>query len=151
MAQQQLLLLSDVDDLGRSGDIVTVRPGFARNFLLPKKKAVVADKFTLRLQTKLKEQRSVQAAEDKKLSEELAARINGQEFTISVKVDPEGHLYGSVSGSDIANLINSQGFNIEKKQVALPHPIKALGTFEVALKLPEGVLASVNLQVVSET
>ena len=75
--RNQLLLLEDVDDLGRSGDIVSVKPGFARNFLVPQKKAVVADKFTLRMQAKLKEERSKRAELDRNESEELAKKIEG--------------------------------------------------------------------------
>lgn len=150
MAPQQLLLIEDVDDLGRSGDLVNVKPGFARNFLLPQKKAVVADKFTLRMQEKLKAERSKQAAADKQEAETLAAKINGSEFTITVKVDPEGHLYGSVSVVDVVKVLLEQGYMIEKKNVVLPQHIKALGTYDIALKLKESVPAAIKFHVVSE-
>src|SRR5689334_18731387 len=96
----QLLLLDDVDELGRSGDVVAVKPGYARNFLLPKKKGVMANKHTLRMQAKLKEERAKQAEIDRREAEELAARMTGIELNIVVKVDPEGHMYGSVSALD---------------------------------------------------
>ncbi|HSX11933.1 MAG TPA: 50S ribosomal protein L9, partial [Rhabdochlamydiaceae bacterium] len=86
--KNQLLLVEDVDDLGRSGDVVSVKPGFARNFLIPQKKAVVATKGTLRMQERLKEERAQKAIVDKKEAEEFAARIEGMVLTTTVKVDP---------------------------------------------------------------
>jgi len=147
---QQLLLLEDVDALGRSGDVVTVKPGYARNFLLPKKIAVVASKQTLRMQARLKEERAKQAEIDRQASEELAARMQGTRLEIVVKVDPEGHMYGSVSAADIAQLFADQGVVIEKKYVVLPQPIKALGTHNLNLKLKEGVIMPFILQVNSD-
>jgi len=146
----QLLLIEDVDDLGRSGDVVSVKPGYARNYLLPKKKAVVADKHTLRMQAKLKEERAKRAVVDKKEAEELAERINGMLLSIEVKVDPEGHLYGSVGASDIIRLFDEQGISLERRNVILPHPIKELGVHPISLKLKESVPASFSLKVYSD-
>lgn len=148
--KNQLLLIKDVDDLGRSGDIVSVKPGYARNFLLPKKKAVIADKFTLRLQSKLKSERLKQAESDRKEAELLAQKIEGMVLSVEVKVDPDGHMYGSVSSLDIARLFQAQGFKVEKKHVVLVHPIKALGEHPIQLKLQEGVPASAVLHIVVE-
>lgn len=146
----QLLLIQDVDDLGRSGDIVSVKPGYARNFLLPQKKAVIADKFTLRMQARLQDERKQQAAVDKTASEELAARILGLVVTIHVKVDPDGHMYGSVSAQDIVRLLGEQGVSLERKNVVLPQPIKLLGSHPIHLRLKEGIPAQIQLDVVSE-
>ena len=149
--KNQLLLIEDIDDLGRSGEVVSVKPGFARNFLLPQKKAVVADKHTLRLQEKLREERAKRAVVDKKEAEELSEKLNGMTLTIEVKVDPEGHMYGSVSATDIIHLFAKEGVELERKNIVLPHPIKALGVHQLTLKLKEGVPAAVTLQVLSET
>lgn len=147
----QLLLIEDVDDLGRSGDVVSVKPGYARNFLVPQKKAVVADKFTLRLQARLKEERAKRAEIDKKDAEFLAERISGTVLEITVKVDPEGHMYGSVTTTDIARLFQeNQGIIIEKRNVLLAHPIKAIGDHTINLRLKEGVPASFTLTVKSD-
>ena len=145
-----LLLIEDVDDLGRSGDVVTVKPGYARNFLLPQKKAVVADKFTLRMQARLQEERAKRAAVDRKDAEVLAERISAKVMEITVKVDPEGHMYGSVSALDIVHLFEEEGISLEKKSVLLAHPIKSLGRHQVSLRLKEGVPASFTLQVNSD-
>ena len=148
--QNQLLLLEDVAHLGRSGDLVTVKPGYARNFLIPQKKAVVADKFALRLQARLMEERKKQAELDRVEAENYASRIAALEFTIEVKVDPDGKLYGSVGTVDIVKLLEKEGITIEKSQVVLAHPIKVLGVYKIDLKLKEGVTASFSLQVNSD-
>jgi large subunit ribosomal protein L9 len=149
--RNQLLLLSDVDDLGRSGDVVSVKPGYARNFLIPQKKAVVADKFTLRMQAKLKEERAKQAEIDRKESEGLAKKIEGMSLEIRVKVDPDGHMYGSVTQMDIIRLLADLGIPLERRNVLLAHPIKSLGVQTIQLKLKEGVPSQFVLKVVSET
>lgn len=148
--ENKLLLLEDVVNLGRSGDIVTVKPGYARNFLLPKKKAVVASKSALRLRARLVEERQKKAAEDRAQAEELAARIAAVSFSIEVKIDPEGHLYGSVSAADVVKLLEAEGMIIEKGQVALEHPIKTLGEHKVQLKLNEGVVGELTLTVIGD-
>lgn len=146
----QLLLVEDVDDLGRSGDVVKVKPGYARNFLLPRKKAVIAGKHTLRMQAKLKEERAKLAEVDKKEAEVLSRQIEPMALSITVKVDPEGHMYGSVSATDIVGLFEKEGIRLEKRNVVLPHPIKELGVHKVNLKLKEGVPATFTLNVESD-
>src|ERR1700722_6063765 len=113
--RNQLLLIEDVEDLGRSGDVVSVKPGYCRNFLLPQKKAVVADKFTLRMQARLKEERAKRAESDRKDAEEVSRKIEGMVLAIEVKVDPDGHMYGSVSAMDIVRLLEKEGIVIEKR------------------------------------
>jgi large subunit ribosomal protein L9 len=136
--------------LGRSGEVVSVKSGYARNFLFPQKFAVYADKNTLRMQAKLQEKRAVKAVEDKKASEELAKVLDGKVLTIHVKVDPENHMYGSVGHTDIIHLFEKEGYKIEKSAVVLKHPIKELGVHELVLKLKEGVIASYVLKVIAE-
>lgn len=148
--QNQLLLIQDVEDLGRSGDVVKVKPGYARNFLLPQKKAVVADRFTLRLQSKLKEERIKQASVDKQEAELLANQLHGKVLVTEVKVDPDGHMYGSVAAIDLVRLFAEEQIILEKKNVVLPHPIKALGEYPITLRLKEGVPAEITLHVVAE-
>lgn len=146
-----LLLIEDVEDLGRSGDVVKVKPGYARNFLLPRGVAVVADRNALRRQEKLKEERRVKAVQDKTESEQLAKVLETLTLETHVKVDQEGHMYGSVSALDIAHLLQEKHrIAVEKRYVQLKHPIKATGTYTIELKLKEGVAAAVNLNVVPE-
>jgi large subunit ribosomal protein L9 len=146
----KLLLLEDVDELGRSGDIVSVRPGYARNFLLPGKKALIADANALRKQKQLQEARAKQAIVDRQQSDALAARIQGTSIETEVKVDPEGHMYGSVSAHDVVLLLAKEKIEIEKKSVRLAHPIKATGVHEIELRLKEGVICSFKLKIIPE-
>lgn len=148
--KNQLLLIHDVDDLGRSGDLVTVKPGFARNFLIPQKKAVFATKGTLRMQEKLREERAKQAVVDKKDAEELAERVNGLTIKTTVKIDPEGHMYGSVTVYEILELLKKEGIELERRNIVLPQPIKELGAREINLKLKEGVPAKFTLKILAE-
>lgn len=147
----QLLLIEDVEDLGRSGDVVSVKPGYARNFILPKGLGIIADKNALRMQVRLQEERQKRAAEDRSEAEALAKVIEGATLTAVVKVDAEGHMYGSVASLDIVHLMQEQkSLLIEKKNVQLKHPIKTTGVHQIPLRLKEGVEASFTLKVISE-
>lgn len=148
----QYLLLEDVEGLGHSGEIVkNVKPGYVRNFLLPKKLVVIADKRTIRLQEKLKEERQKRRILDKQESDALAARVEGVLLTQVVKVDHDGHMYGSVSVADIVQLLKDHAqVEVEKKNIQLKHAIKTTGVHAIPLKLKEGVTASFNLKVISE-
>jgi len=148
--KQQLLLLEDVEDLGKVGDLVTVKSGFARNFLLPKRMGVVADKNTLKRQEKLQEERKKRALIDRKQSEEIAEKLKNIILKTEVKVDPEGKMYGSVSTGDIATLLKEEGFEIEKKQIKLPKPIKDTGVHNILILLKEDVEAEVSLSIKPE-
>lgn len=151
MANSKLLLIHDVEDLGRSGDIVGVRPGYARNFLLPKKLAVIANAHALKMQTRLQEERLKRAAADKQQSEQLAVAMEGLTVTTTVKVDHEGHMYGSVSAADIVHLIQEQaGFQLDKHSIQLKHAIKEVGVFELPIKLKEGITSKVVVKVIPE-
>lgn len=147
----KLLLIEDVEDLGRSGDIVSVRPGFARNFLLPKKYAIIADKGALRQQARLQEERNKKAVLDKQESESTAQILENVHLTTIVKVDHEGHMYGSVSSHDIVELLKNQAnIELEKRTITLKHPIKETGVHTIAIKLKEGVVSSLTLKVIPE-
>ncbi len=148
----KLLLVQDVLDLGRSGEIVSVKPGYARNFLLPKQLAVVANKGTLRMQARLQEERQKKALEERKEANEVAQRLEGVTIEKVVKVDPEGHLYGSVTVAEIIDLIKaSHNVSLEKKTIVLKHPIKTLGEHVIELKLHDEVKSQITLNVVKET
>lgn len=149
--QNKLLLLDDVDGLGRKGDVVTARPGYIRNFLLPQKKAIVADTHALRMQARLQEERRKQADIDKQESERIAGGMEGLTISVTVKVDHDGHMYGSVSALDITRLLEEQAnLTLEKKMVQLHHPIKETGVHTIKIKLKEGIGSSVTLKVIPE-
>ncbi|WP_316356488.1 50S ribosomal protein L9 [Candidatus Neptunichlamydia sp. REUL1] len=151
-AKTQLLLLEDVINLGRKGELASAKPGFVRNYLLPQKKAVIADKRTIRMQEQLQVERAAQSAKDKKDSQALAARLKEKTLTTKVKNDSQGHLYGSVASSDIVKILEEQeSVTIERKNVILPKPFKTVGTFDVHLRLKEDVAATFKLKIEGET
>lgn len=148
--KQQLLLLKDVDGLGKKGEVVTAKPGFIRNFLLPQGYAVAASSNMLRKQERLKAERAEQAVIDKKESEALAKTLEGMILETRVKVDPEGHMYGSVSAADIALLFQEQGMPVDKKYIQVTKPIKVTGVHTIALHLKEDVKVSFKLNIIPE-
>lgn len=148
--KQQLLLLEDVDGLGRKGEVVSAKPGYVRNFLLPRGVAIVASPNTLRKQERLRDEREKQAVVDRQESEFLVQKLEGLTLEIKVKVDPEGHMYGSVSAMDVMHLFESHGFPIEKKYIQLTRPIKETGVHKISLKLKEGIPATCQLTIIPE-
>lgn len=151
MNRPQYLLLKDVEGLGRSGDLVTAKPGFINNYLEPQAKAVRADKRTIRMQARLQEERAKQAEIDRKISLEVAEKVKELVIEHRVKVDTEGHMYGSVSTADISSLLADQGIELNKKHIRIQQPIKDTGIHMVTLKLKEGVDAILKLKVLSES
>jgi large subunit ribosomal protein L9 len=148
--KQQLLLLEDVDSLGQKGEIVSAKPGYMRNFLLPRGFAVVATPNMLRKQERLRSERAQQAVVDRQESETLAQKIEGISLDINVKVDPEGHMYGSVSANDVVDLFKEKGFELERKNVQLNKPLKITGIHPLVIKLKEGVTARCQLNIIPE-
>ena len=142
-----ILLLEDLRNYGRKGDLARVAPGFARNFLLPEGKALLATPSTIKMQANLKKERDEQAKKDKVESEKLADSLKGRQFTTVVKVDNDGHMYGSVTSKDIVVLLFNEGVTLDKKYVALHLPIKTLGTHTISLKLPENVLCDIFIEI----
>ncbi len=148
--RRQLLLLEDVDGLGRSGDLAYAKPGFVRNYLMPRKLAVVADKHTLRMRERLQKTRQERAIGDKKEAEEVAKRICDRTLEIEVKVDPDGHMYGSVSTLDLVHLFKKEGIELERKNFLLPQAIKELGEHSIKMRLKEDIPAEFKLLIKSD-
>jgi large subunit ribosomal protein L9 len=148
--KQQLLLLEDVESLGKKGEIVSAKPGYVRNYLLPKGYAVVASPNTIRKQERLRKERQQQALVDRREAEALAREIEGLTIETRVKVDPEGHMYGSVSAADIAQLFQEQGIPLDRKNVLVTRPIKKTGSHPLSIRLKEEVLASCTLLILAE-
>jgi len=148
---KKLLLIKDVKDLGRAGQIVSVKSGYARNRLIPIKAAIELDKNALSMQARLQEQRAQQAIADKKDAEILAEKLNGKVVKTFVKVDHDGNMYGSVSANDIVKLLEEQhSIQLDKQIISLKHPVKETGLTEISLKLPEGISGTLMLKVMAE-
>ena len=151
MAMSKVLLIEDVDHLGRKGDLATVKPGYSYNYLLPQGFALIADKAALRRQARLQEERRLKAEEEKREADEMAARLNGETVEVEVKIDHEGRMYGSVTVLDLINLLKLKtGIQLEKKMVQLKTAIKEIGVFEIPLRLKEGVEALIQLKILPE-
>ncbi|MDN3506891.1 MAG: 50S ribosomal protein L9 [Simkaniaceae bacterium] len=149
--KNQILLLDDVYGLGRKGEIVSAKPGYIRNFLIPSKKGVAAEKHLVRLQEKLKKERAEQSVSDKKEAEGLAKELIGKTLSAVVKIDAGGHMYGSIGAQEVVNLLKEQlNVALEKRSVVLPKGIKKLGSYEVELKLKENVPATIALEIKAE-
>lgn len=147
----KLLLIEDVENLGRSGDLVSVKPGFARNFLLPQGFAIPATKQALNMRKRLQEEREKKAIEDKAEAETIVGKLTDAVLTFIVKVDHEGHMYGSVTTADIVHqLAEKHNVHLEKRQIVLKHPVKELGVYTIPVKLKEGIMGSFSLKVISE-
>ncbi|MCP5492648.1 MAG: 50S ribosomal protein L9 [Chlamydiales bacterium] len=148
---QELLLLHDVRNLGRKGEIISgAKPGFVRNFLIPQGFAVMADKRTIRMQERLKEERRVQSEADRKEAKNIANNLKDKTFRHVVKADGQGHLYGSVSAQDIVEILAAEGVTIERKMVLIGQPIRKLGIHTIPLRLKEDVEAHFSLRVEDE-
>jgi len=143
----QVILLERVAKLGQMGDVVTVRDGYARNFLLPQKKALWASEANVKAFEGQKAQLEARNLETKKEAEALASRLDGQQFVVIRSASDGGALYGSVSTRDAAEAASEAGFTVERRQVALAAPIKELGLHEVVITLHPEVDARIKLNV----
>lgn len=143
----QVILLERVAKLGQMGDIVTVRDGYARNYLLPQKKALWASEANVSKFEAGKAQLEARNLETRKEAEAMAARLNGQQFVIIRQASDGGALYGSVNPRDAAEAAGEAGFAIDKRQVSLIAPIKELGVHKVAVSLHPEVEAVIEINV----
>lgn len=145
---KEVLLIQDVEGLGRQGEIVKVADGYARNFLIPKQKAEPVNAASQKRLAKLVADRE---AIDKIASDEgekLVARLEGVSVNITAKASEDKKLYGSVSTADIAEALQAQGVDINKNSIQLEAPIKELGAFDVTIKVHGDLTATVKVWVV---
>ena len=150
MAQTEILLLEKVDNLGTEGDVVKVRPGYARNFLLPKGIAVPLNQANKKRLDALKIARAAREADELQNAQEVAAKIEGLSIAIAVKTGSGGKLFGSVTSQQIIDKVSEKGFSLDKKHFNHFSPIKSLGQAIVSLSLSKEVSAELKVEVVSE-
>ena len=143
----QVILLERVAKLGQMGDVVTVKDGYARNFLLPQKKALWASDTNIKQFETEKSQLEARNLETKKEAEALAEKLDGQRFTVIRSASDGGLLYGSVSTRDAADAATESGFSLDRKQVVLLAPIKELGIHFVSVLLHPEVESTIELNV----
>jgi len=146
----EILLLKDVENVGGEGEIVRVADGYARNYLIPKKKAVKAGKGAVDIQKSLQRRIIVRAEAELAECQGLAERIGSLSCTISAKVGEDEKLFGSVTTADVAEALRREGIEIDRKKIVLESPIKSLGIYSVTIRLHPEVGATLKLWVVKE-
>jgi large subunit ribosomal protein L9 len=146
----EIILREKVETLGVKGDVVRVSDGYARNFLLPKKLAVLATPANIRQIEQEKAAAVRREAIEKREAELLADQLSKVSLSLARKAGENDVLYGSVTSMDIAEALESKGFSVDKRKIALEEPIRSLGTFEVPIKLHRDVTALIGLVVSKE-
>lgn len=146
----EVILRQAVENLGKPGDVVKVKNGYARNYLLPHNLAYEATPGNLK---RIQQERDrLEAAENQRrgTAQELATKLEQVSLTFSARVGEEGKLFGSVTGADIAQQLEQQGFHIEKRQIDLHEPIKALGVYRVPVRLHADVKPEIRVWVIKQ-
>ena len=146
----EVILREHIENLGRRGEIVKVAEGYARNYLLPRKLALVVNEGNKRQIEREKKIADVREMEEKSAAEAVAQRLGQLEIEIGRRVGENETLYGSVTSADIAHALAAKGFDIEKKRIHLAEPLKALGETTVPIKIHRDVTAQVKVKVVPE-
>lgn len=147
----QVILLERVAKLGQMGDVVDVKPGYARNFLLPQGKALTASAANVANFEAQKAQLEARNLETKKEAEALAAKLDGEQFVVIRSASDGGNLYGSVTPRDIAEVATDGGFSVDRKQVVIILPIKTLGLHAVNVILHPEVSCQIQINVARST
>lgn len=146
----EVILKEDIVNLGKMGEVVRVRDGYARNYLLPRGLVLVANKKNLK---GFEHQKRVVASQKERVlkqAQTLSEKLAGASLTIPVKAGEEGKLFGSVTNIDIEKALRAKGFDIERRKIHLDEPIKSLGDYEVPVRLTADVTAAVKVSVVAE-
>ena len=146
----EVILREHVDNLGKRGEIVKVADGYARNYLLPRKLALLATEGNKKQIEREREKFDAKEGEEKKAAEAMAARMGSVEIEIARRVGENDVLFGSVTGADVATALEAKGFEVDRRKLQLPEAIKKLGDFDVPLKLHRDVVATVKVKVVAE-
>jgi large subunit ribosomal protein L9 len=146
-----LILRESVPSLGKAGDLVRVKPGYARNFLLPRGLAFEATEGNKKRIAAESKARAARDNAERAEAEALAARLSEVSLDFSAKAGDDGKLFGSVTSADIAGALEARGFAIDKRKVELAHPIKELGFRSVSIRLPHDVHAEVKVNVTAES
>ena len=146
----EVILRTDIPKLGKAGDIVKVKDGYARNYLIPKGFAIPANQKNIKALEKQRKIILAKAERERKKLESLAEKLEGITLTIYRKKIDEERIYGSVSALDIVNALKEQGIELDKKYVDLEEPIKSLGSFEVSIKLSSDKVVNIKVEVLEE-
>ncbi len=143
----KIILLQDVKGQGKKGEVIDVNEGYARNFLIKKGLAEAATAAKLNDISMKKSAADFHKAEEVKATREMAKQINGKNFPVKIKAGQNGKVFGSVTGGHVADALQAAGYAVDKRKVVLATPIKTLGSYDVELKLMEGITAKITVTV----
>lgn len=143
----KVILTEDVKNLGVMGSIVDVADGYGRNYLIPRSLAVEANPKNIKKFEHLKRQIQAKVEKARKAAEELAERLSKMKIEIEAQSGEEGKLFGAITAMDIAEAISRQGIEIDRRKILQEEPIKRLGTYNVPIKIHEGVTANITLEI----
>jgi len=145
-----VILREHIDNLGRRGDVVKVAPGYARNFLLPRKLALAVTESNKKQIERERKAGEVKDAQERTEADAYAQRLEALDIEIARRIGENNVMYGSVTSADIAQALAAKGFEVDKRKVQLPDPIKALGDVQVPVRVHRDVTAQVKVKVVAE-
>ena len=146
----KVILLKDIEALGSAGEVVEVKNGYGRNFLIPRNEALVATTANMVQFESRRKQQETLAERDRRAAEALAKKLETESITAQVKVGEEDRLFGSVTAQNIAELLDEKGYEIDRRTILLEDPIRELGVYNVEVRLHPEVAAAVKLWVVKE-
>jgi large subunit ribosomal protein L9 len=146
----EVILKEEVEHLGNRGDVVKVADGYARNFLLPRKLALQATDANKAVIEQMKSSAARRSATEKVQAEELVTKLEPLTLSFTRKSGKDGHLFGSVTSSDIAAELATQGFEVDRRKIQLNEPLKSVGDFKVAVKLHREVTAQLNVKILAD-
>ena len=145
----KVILTDEIRGLGGRGDIVSVKDGYARNFLFPKKLAREATPGNLKAIEQERKKWALLAQQEKDVAKKAADSVKGTKITISKRVGEHGQLFGSVTANEIADALTEKGIEVDKRRIELAHPIKTLGSHDVEIRLHKDVSAHIQVEVVA--
>lgn len=143
----KVILIEEMRGLGTRGDVVSVKDGYARNYLIPKKLAREATSGNLKSVEQERKKWALLAQQERELAQKAADSVKGVKITVTKRVGEHGHLFGSVTANEIADALHAKGIEVDKRRIELAHPIKTLGTHDVEVKLHKDVAAHIQVEV----
>ena len=146
----KVILLKDIETLGSAGEVVEVKNGYGRNFLIPRNEALVATAANMAQFESRRKQQETLSERDRRAAEALAKKLEAESITAQVKVGEEDRLFGSVTAQNIAELLDEKGYEIDRRAIQLEDPIRELGVYSVEVRLHPEVVIAVKLWVVKE-
>ena len=146
----KVILIDEIRGLGTRGDVVNVKDGYARNYLLPKNLAREATPGNLKSIEQERKKWALLASQEKEQAQKAAESVRGVKVTITKRVGENNHLFGSVTSNEIADALAAKGVEVDKRRIELAHPIKTLGTHDVEVRLHREVTAQIKVEVVAQ-